>query len=386
MNVSEKKSYSSTSRTAPNNTKKVSSQQLNDTIQHKKSQDRLHLDVQIELESKFEPKKKQSLLLSESYMRLGYEHKALKVADCGTFLEFAKYAVQSGGAKLLGSAESCAPTDSAFKLHNANFCRDRLCPMCSWRRSYKIYSQVSQIMNVIADKYVFLFLTLTVPNCTGDKLSSTITDINNSWNRLTGYKQFQNSVKGYFKALEVTRNKKADTYHPHLHNVLAVDKKYFKGKYISRDEWLSMWQKATRDNSITQVDIRRAKQKDIKNSVNAPDVSEQAQKALSSAVAEIAKYAVKSADYIFDNSKKQTDKVVSVLTPALANRRLCSFGGVFEDARKSLMLDDCENGDLIHLDDNKMNSELAVQIFRYGWSAGAYKLIDISSPTESGVI
>ena len=35
------------------------------------------------------------------------------------------------------------------RLHGANFCRNRLCPMCNWRRSLKMYSQVSQITDKI---------------------------------------------------------------------------------------------------------------------------------------------------------------------------------------------------------------------------------------------
>lgn len=329
-----------------------------------------------ELQEKFVPKKLQSELLAQSYSRIGYDSKAFRVADCGTFLEFARTIGRGSegvprGVPTGNLAGTQTANVSKFKLHNANFCRDRLCPMCSWRRSYKIFGQVSQIMNVIGNKYAYLFLTLTVPNCAPEKLSQAITDVQKAWNRLIGYKRFETAVKGFFKALEVTRNAKVNTYHPHLHVVLAVDKKYFKGKdYISRDEWLSMWQKATKDDSITQVDIRRAKSKQTAD-------GEQAVQALSSAVAEIAKYAVKSADYLINDDTRLTDEIVGVLVPALAQRRLCSFGGVFDEVRKQLQLDDAEDGDLIHLD-GELNSDIAVQIYRYGWSAGAYKLIEVT--------
>jgi plasmid rolling circle replication initiator protein Rep len=230
-------------------------------------------------------------------------------------------------------------------------------------------------MDVIGNKYAYLFLTLTVPNCAPEKLSQAITDVQKAWRVLIRHKRFKGAVRGFFKAIEVTRNANTNTYHPHLHVVLAVNKRYFTDdRYISRDEWLSMWQKATKDDSITQVDIRRAKSK--KNADG-----EQAVKALSSAVAEIAKYAVKSADYLINDDTRLTDEIVGVLVPALANRRLCSFGGVFEDVRKQLQLDDCEDGDLIHLD-GEINSDLAIQIYRYGWSAGAYKLLEVKEKAE----
>lgn len=324
-----------------------------------------------ELEEKWIPKKLASEPLVMSYLRLGYEKKAFRVSDCGTFLEFAKYGddfeegVSPG--EPFGSPAN-APTLPSFKLHRANFCRDRLCPMCSWRRSYKIFGQVSQIMNLIANKYEFLFLTLTVPNCTADKLIITLNRMSEAWRRFTRYKSVERILKGFFKSLEITYNKNFDTYHPHIHSVLAVPKRYFKSEsYIERDEFLKLWQRAMKDSTITQVDVRKAKGKE-KTGKTAAEI-------LGSAVAEIAKYAVKSSDYLF-NDEDLTDKVVSVLVPALADRRLCSFGGCFLDAHKSLNLDDTEDGDLIHID-GELRSDVALQIYRYGWSCGVYKLIEI---------
>ena len=325
--------------------------------------------IEKELFKKFAPKKQEGEPLVMAYYRLGYEEKAKRVADCATMLEFARYGgLQEGAGGLPCGGVPC--TGDSFKLHRANFCRDRLCPMCSWRRSYKIFGQVSQIMDLIADKYEFLFLTLTVPNCTADELISTLNNMAKGWIKLARHKRFKAVVKGFFKALEITYNQIADTYHPHFHVVLAVPKSYFNSRdYIQRDEWLSMWQKAMNDSSITQVDIRKAKDK------HKEKTGKTAAEKLASAVAEIAKYAVKSSDYLFED-EELTDKVVSVLVPALADRRLCSFGGCFAEAHKQLKLDDTENGDLIHID-GQLRSDVALQIYRYGWSCGAYKLIEV---------
>ena len=322
-----------------------------------------------ELEKKWKPKKQASEPLVMCYYRLGYEEKAKRVTDCGTFLEFARYGgMQEGAGGLPLGGVPC--TGDSFKLYRANFCRDRLCPMCSWRRSYKIFGQVSQIMDLIADKYEFLFLTLTFPNCTADELTDALNRMSKAWIKIGRHKRFKAVVKGFFKALEITYNQTADTYHPHFHVVLAVPKRYFKSEnYIERDEWLKMWQKAMNDETITQVDIRKARDKHKAN------IGKTAVEKLASAVAEIAKYAVKSSDYLFDD-EELTDKVVSVLVPALSDRRLCSFGGCFKEAHQALQLDDTENGDLIHID-GELRSDVALQIYRYGWSCGAYKLIEV---------
>lgn len=322
-----------------------------------------------ELSTRFAPKRKASEVLALSYERIGYGNKSDRVNGCGTLLEFRR-----------------AENEESWKLNFANFCRDRLCPMCSWRRTYKIYAQISQIMNVIENDYVFLFLTLTVPNCSADELPDTIDKLQQGWQRLIHKKRFKGAVQGYFKALEVTRNtnkrsKSYNTYHPHLHIILAVKKSYFTSRdYIKQAEWLEMWRKSMRDDSITQVDIRRCKGKQD----NLEGI--QAVKSLGSAVAEVAKYSVKSADYLGRMDKdgvliapfpdSEIDEAVLYLSAALHRRRLTALGGVFDDVAKELQLDDCENGDLIHIDGSVMRSDVAYMIRRYSWSCGAYKLIE----------
>lgn len=312
----------------------------------------------VEIYTKFAPKRKSSLLLSASYRRLGESLKAQRVSDCGTFLEFA-HAIDANGVM-----------SDKGKLYNANFCRDRLCPMCSWRRSYKIFAQVSKIMSCIGGKYKFIMLTLTVPNCTPEELSETVQRLFGAWGKLIRTKAYKMAVKGFFRALEVTRNKMDGTYHPHFHCILAVPLDYAESElYIPREEWLKMWRKCYQDESIISLDVRMAKGKNAE--------TDNCVEALSSAVAEIAKYAVKSSDYIIVDDDALTDDIVSRLGIALKGKRLADFdhNGAFHCARVELQLDDVEDGDLVHLSD-KIDPSLAYMIVRYGWSAGIYKMLD----------
>lgn len=327
-----------------------------------------------EIDSKFTPKRKRSILLSESYNRIGYESKASRVASCGTELEFAFEISPDGEVSEKG------------KLQSANFCKDRLCPMCAWRRSYKIFGQVSRIMQHLGDKYEYLFLTLTVPSVPAESLSATISRLVKAWSNLIRQKPFKTAVRGFFRALEVTRNndptsKSYKLFHPHFHVVLAVPKRYFSDYYITHEQWLSMWRKAYKDDSITQVDIRKAKPK------NKAEVqtAEESATALASAVAEIAKYAVKDTDYIHEDNKSMTDEIVETLAGALARRRLTAYGGCFDEAYQKLKLDDAEDGDLVHITNETINPALALLIVKYGWTAGVYKMTGsyIKEPGES---
>ena len=327
-------------------------------------------DVQIshtEILTKFQPRKIKSFDLSEVYFRISSEddelseywtRKGLRTEDCASFLEWG-YELYADGSK----------TDKP-KLHKANFCKDRLCPMCAWRRSYKIFGQVSQIMELIGKKYKYLFLTLTVPNCTGECLSETVDLLNSAFRRLVQYKQVKKVLKGYFRALEVTYNKEKDTYHPHFHCVLAVPLGYLSNKdYIQHSDWLEMWRKAYKDQSIDFVNIQVCKEKYT-------DAENNARTFLGSAVAEVTKYAVKDKDYLHDDMEL-SKKVVRTLTLALENRRLASFSGCFKQAFKELKFEDAESeeADLVHIGD-KLNPSLSWLIVRYGWSCGAYEMIE----------
>ena len=352
--------------------------------------------VEQELQEKFAPRRLQSEMLAGSYERLHFDNRAHRVNECGTYLGFGLPTDPAAGLHRGVPAAGLELTKP--KLVTANFCRDRLCPMCNWRRSHKIFGQVSKIMSHISSDYAFIFVTLTVPNVQGCDLSKKIDEMQAAWDRLLHYKTIKQAVKGYFKAFEVTRNKKRSspsygTYHPHYHTVFAVAKDYFSGSdYIERDDLLKLWQKATRDPTITQVDMRRAGTKKKREGMSDAD-------ALAASVAEIAKYAVKSSDFLGKVDKAgrvyaplpdiEQDEIVLTLANALAGRRLCSFGGCFDEARKLLNLEDPEDGDLIHDDDDILNPDLLGMIAYYGWSCGAYKLIKLvpkSSMNKNNVI
>lgn len=328
--------------------------------------------------------------LAESYRRIGSK-KYYRVADCSTFLEFRYFF-----------------NVNEKKLNRANFCKVRLCPMCSWRRSLKIFGQVSKVMDYVEENYNYryIFLTLTVENCYGEDLKKTLDYMTESFNRMTRRKAFKQSVKGYFRSLEITYNKEMfitdemyystdyyknnafkvgdknpnyNTYHPHFHLILAVNKNYFTDDkiYLSQKKWTNLWKDCLKVDYTPVVDVRRIK-KDDNNKFG-------------KAVAETAKYTVKSEDFIIRNedgqiNEKLTDEVVKTLDFALHRKRLTSFGFVFKEVHKKLNLDDMEDGDLINTDnDEDLRDDLMSVILRYQWNFGIknYKLVEIVEDNEN---
>ena len=111
-------------------------------------------------------------------------------------------------------------------IASANFCRNRFCPCCQWRRSVKLFRQNYECFEWIKAKYPgcrFVFLTLTVRNVPIDSLASRLADMSAAWNRFTQRRDFKClGLLGWLRVLEVTRNAITGTYHPHFHVVLVV--------------------------------------------------------------------------------------------------------------------------------------------------------------------
>lgn len=309
--------------------------------------------------------KSNSLLLSESYARIGKENKSEKVSCCGSVLKF-----------------NVCPEGHEKRLSWSNFCRTRLCPMCSWRRSLLIAHQLKLVAHEAVKRQPlrWLFLTLTIKNCSAADLQDTINQLMNSWKRLSERKVFKSSVVGWFRSFEIKRNILEDTYHPHFHVCLAVLPSYFKKKekYLKTQDWVKLWRDSLKVDYDPIVDIRTVKDK--RNVEKEMKILEDKGIDLAgSAVAELAKYSTKAEDYIVYNHYKQkqkgkevvlipdlksgidekkTDEVVLTLDNSISRRRLIAFGGLLKEVWTELQaagkLDDLEddNADLVHVDED----------------------------------
>lgn len=218
------------------------------------------------------------------------------IFNCGTYISF--FADESLKKK---------------KVNKSNFCKNRFCPLCSWRKARKDGLKISILLKYIQEElgYEFIFLTLTAPNVAGSDLSDEIKRYNKSFKNLMQLKEIKKITKGYVRKLEVTYNKERDDYHPHFHVMIAVNKSYFKSRdYIKRNKWLELWKECMNDSSITQVDVKK---------MNTSD---------SNAIAEIAKYGAKDADYLI------SQEVFDIFYRSLKGKQLLTYSGAFKDALK----------------------------------------------------
>lgn len=279
-----------------------------------------------------------------------------RISECGSWLQMA------------------ATRDLQIKkVHRANFCKTRFCPMCSWRKSKKEAAQIRTMMQYIKEKHdkAFIMLTLTAPNVRADKLRDEITSFNEAFKRFTKRKEIIPIIKGYVRKLEITygkdefitdelyqkkkayferrglgvgdRNPSYDTYHPHFHCVLAVNKNYIKNP-LNRNEWLRIWQECKRDETITQVDIRAIGKTPEK---------------LAKDIQQISTYSAKTPDLSY------SEEVFDVLYETLRGRQLLTFNGLFKEAAKLY-----KNKELDYLKEADENPyELLIL---YSWGYGSY--------------
>lgn len=298
--------------------------------------------------------------MAEHHEKADLGKKAERMQECGNFLSF----------KL---------KDERLKLYQAYFCKARLCPMCNWRRSLKIAFQNKKIIQTVneREKVQWVFLTLTVRNVEGDKLKNTMDQMTKAWNNFSRYAKFKKSIKGYFRALEVTRNwdKESEwygTYHPHFHVLLCVPNSYFQAKYyVKQEEWTSMWQRAMKLDYTPIVHVAKVKPK--KESSDFVEMEQEIKKSIAeqNAIFEVSKYPVKDTDVIRGNKvTPENVQTVKDLDKALAYKRLISYGGLLKEIHKELNLSDAEDGDLIHIDDETDEvANGAVDVMAY-WHVG----------------
>lgn len=125
--------------------------------------------------------------------------------------------------------------------------------------------------------------------------------------------------------------------------VESVNKSYFTDtkQYINRDRWLELWQQSSRNNLITQVDVRRVRSsRDNK-------------------VFEIAKYSAKDSDYLINQ------EVFEVFYKALKGKRLIVYSGLFREAMTKF-----RNGEL----DKYKEKDLTKYVYAimYNWGGKKY--------------
>lgn len=234
--------------------------------------------------------------------------------------------------------------DESSKIVGANFCRQRLCPLCQKRKSLKTFSDFKRIMEALTD-YRFVHLVLTVPNCSADELPFVLDHMQIASTALFNHSYCKAAFKGVARFTEVTYNPYRNDYHPHFHCLIAVNKSYATSRdYIKRERLRSLWTYYYNKASSGNLFKRRADDGVIAfvaAMMAHKKPEEQYQIYISfadeGALPEIAKYCVKP--LAFDIDLNKLAPVLEALFIGLHNRRMVQLYGVIREAAHNLGID-----------------------------------------------
>ncbi|SUM79029.1 replication protein Rep [Staphylococcus cohnii] len=214
------------------------------------------------------------------------------------------------------------------------------------KNSYQAQRVIEEVVKE-KPKARWLFLTLSTKNAIdGETLEQSLNHLTKSFHRLTKYKKVSKNLIGFMRSTEVTVNKSDGSYNQHMHVLLCVESKYFRGSenYISQNDWVDLWQKALQVNYRPVANIKAIKP------------NQKGDKDIQAAIKETSKYSVKSSDFLTDDDERNQE-IVNDLEKGLYQKRMLSYGGLLKQKHKILNLDDAEDGNLINTSDEDKTTD-----------------------------
>jgi len=229
-------------------------------------------------------------------------------------------------------------------------------------------------MDVIENDYEFLFLTLTCEAVKGKDLNNQISELYRAYGKLYGRKEFKKAVHGWVRCFEVNYNWETQTYNPHFHCILAVDKKnYFNSKnYLEQDDWCLLWKSCLDVKYKPIVWVEKFKS---------------SEKGKGKEVAEVAKYTTKSSnimanlkeikdypndikDFVKSYVDSISDEIVQTIDTALHSRQLMGYGGIFYQVKSTLKNSKNDDDYIITSADGEEVIHMPFEIESYRWDIG----------------
>lgn len=261
---------------------------------------------------KFSDKKSESVLVARKLYAAGLPKRGERIMSCNRIIKLAQCA-------------DCGHID----IVSASYCRDRLCPLCSWRLSIQRYARMRRILESIPSGFEYSLVTLTVKNCKSSDLSSTIAAMSAAWADVRRQRWLKDRLVGWARSLEVTYNKSSREVHPHYHIISVWSRASEGGCTALIQEWL---QRCARHGLICTAAAQDAQS--IK-SAGGEGAS------LIGAICETMKYCVKSKD-LLDGVPLS---IVRDIALGLEGKKLISLGGLIKQIAAKLALEDIDKPD-----------------------------------------
>ena len=297
---------------------------------------------------KWSMKKELNSLMAAKMKSAGFADRAKRMSECSDKVEI-----------------TFCPDCGHYEITRAKLCRDRLCPVCSWRLSIKRYAEMSTVCTALLRDYPdnrWSFMTLTVQNCEPLLLDETLSKMAAAYNRMTQRKIFKQSILGWARTVEVTFNAETRQLHPHYHVLVMWDRN--ADVLTDGARLLNQWIAACRD---LLVSYKGQYIEDINGSTGETDAAD-----ITGAVLETFKYTQKSSDLL-----SMPTSVFRDFTRNMARKRAVSFGGIIKEyMRKNHLSMDDEPDEMqpVSLCKHCGNSELSKALYKWSFAERSYLL------------
>lgn len=289
---------------------------------------------------KWTKKKAASRRMAARLFKAGLETRAARMYECGDYI-----------------MQRINPATGEIMTDTTQLCRDRLCPTCSWRLSLRRFSEMMAVFSALSEEitsngYKVSMLTLTVRNMALSELRPAIDAFSKAWHNMSRRDLFSDVI-GWTRSLEITYNKKSDTYHPHYHCILIWRNESFTE--AAAEIMREAWKHAYKCDYNPIIDIR---------DVYCRDESSPEKGSIVRAALEAFKYSVKE-----DSVKYIPDKDLFNFAAAIKNVRFVSYGKAIKEMRKALGF---KNDDLAQPENitNNCPDSLIIAVMR--WNGTAY--------------
>lgn len=220
--------------------------------------------------------------------------------------------------RMCGTQVCAALGGDRVHVIRANWCRDRLCPLCAWRRSRRNAAILRRaIARCVRDRPSgrWIMITLTIPSLQACDLSHGLTCLTRGWDILRHRRAWQRAIIGAARSIEITRSTRTGLYHPHLHAIIEVPAEYYTDAYIPHSLLLDWWIDAQEAiTSIRRTDLRVHIQ-----AIDTPTARGPAEEA--------SKYVVKGSDLLVC-----PDDDLDEIAAAVHGRRLVAYTGTIRMA------------------------------------------------------
>lgn len=253
------------------------------------------------IKDKWRDKKVRSLIAAEKLISAGYKTRGERVKNCSDIITYRV-------------CKDCGQ----YHIARANLCRDRFCPVCSWRLSLQRFAAMSRVMSSLQmayPEYKYSLVTLTVKNCNVGKLSETLLNMSAAWNLVINQRKIKPALAGWARSVEITYNKDTNEVHPHYHIIIMTPPEEITDLKII-EEWLRI---TAKKGIKTDIKAQNTNEIQSKNGEN-----------LIKSILETVKYSLKS-DQMAEVPTAQFRQLVS----EISSKRLFSSGGLIKDYMKN---------------------------------------------------